>query len=116
MNERCVAETDVYGGCAGDALERAVERLQPKLARFLRARLHVGLVDLHQVGTGIEQLADLGIDRGCVVHRRELPAAAVEIDLRLSRHRERSGYRDLDVALRVPAQEFEIGRASGRER
>ena len=108
MNDCRVAETDVHGGRAGDALERAVERLQAKLARLLRPRLHVGLVDLHDVGAGVEQVADLGVDRGRVIHRRELAAAAVEVDLRLLRHREGSGHRDLDAALRVPAQELQV--------
>ena len=35
MDDRRVAEADVHGGGAADALERAVERLQAELARLL---------------------------------------------------------------------------------
>ena len=59
MNDGGVAEADVHGGRAGDALERLVERLETEGARLLGTRLHVGLVDLHHVRAGGEQVADL---------------------------------------------------------
>ena len=90
MYDRRVAEANMYGGGARDAVERAIERAETKGARLLGTRLHVGLVDLHDVGAGVEQIANLGVDSRGVVHRGELAAAAVVVDLRLLRHRERA--------------------------
>src|SRR6266513_3055092 len=47
VDDRRVAEADMHGSGSPDALERAVQRLQPVFARLLGARLHVRLVDLH---------------------------------------------------------------------
>ena len=69
------------------------------LARLLRPRLHVGLVDLHDVGAGGEQVADLGVDGRGVVHRRGF-LAGIEVVLRLLQHRERARHGDLDLARR----------------
>jgi len=86
-----VTEADVDRGRARDALERTVERREAVCARLLGPRLHVRLVDLHDVRAGREQVADLLVDGRCVVHRRELAAAAVGVDLRLLRHGEGPG-------------------------
>ena len=107
MDDRGVAEADVHRGFAADSLQRAVQRLQPVLPRFFRARLHVRLVDLHVVGAGREQIADLLVDRGGVIHRRVF-LALVEIVLRLLQHRERTGDGDLRLAIRVAAQELDV--------
>ena len=48
------------------AVERALERGEAVLARLLGARLHVGLVDLHEVGAGREEVGDLLVDGGRV--------------------------------------------------
>ena len=77
------------------------------MPRLVRPRLHVGLVDLHDVGAGREQVLDLGVDGGGVVERHLL-LVLVEVVLRLLRHRERAGHRDLDGARGVGAQEFHV--------
>ena len=59
VDDRGVAEADVHDGRADHAVERPVERLQPELPGRLRARLHVRLVDLDDVGAGREQVLDL---------------------------------------------------------
>ena len=53
-----------------DAVERAVDRLERVLARVVRARLQVGLVDLDDVGAGGHELAQLLVDRDGVVQRQ----------------------------------------------
>ena len=77
------------------------------MPRLLRPRLHVGLVDLHDVGAGGEQVLDLVVDRGGVVERHLL-LVLVEIVLRLLRHGEGAGHRDLDRAVGVGAQELHV--------
>ena len=112
VDDRGIAEADVHRGRARHAVERGVERLQPVAARLLRPRLHVGLVDLHDVGAGREQVLDLGVDRGGVVERH-LRLVLVEVVLRLLRHRERARHRDLDRALGVGAQEPHVVHFNG---
>ena len=75
---------------------------RPNCARLLRPRLHVRLVDLHDVGAGGEEIADLLVDRRGVVQRRGF-LARVEVVLRLLRHRERAGHGDLRSAASVCA-------------
>ena len=70
MDDRRVAEADVHGGDAVDALERPVQRRKPIFLRRTGPRLHVGLVDLDDVGPGGEQVVDLGIDRVRIGERR----------------------------------------------
>ena len=57
-----IAEAQMYRDRAGDAIERAVERGKPMLARLVGVLLHPRLVDLHDVGAGREQILDLGVD------------------------------------------------------
>ena len=64
-----VAEAGVQGRGAGGTGDRAVDGLDGKPARLLGARLQVGLVDLDDVGAGLERLvgalrwlAGLGIE------------------------------------------------------
>ena len=90
------------------AFERAVERAQAVGAGVVRPRLHVRLVDLDDVGAGGEEVADLAVHGLRVIHRRELAAAAVVLDLRLLGHRERTGHGHLDGAVGVPAQEQQV--------
>ena len=61
---------------AGDAVEGALHRRHTELPRLLRPRLHVGLVDLHDIGAGGEEVADLLIDRRGIVERQSLADAA----------------------------------------
>jgi hypothetical protein len=107
MNDGGIAEADMHRCHAFDTVERRVERLEPVLARLLWPRLHVGLVDLHDVGAGRKQVPDLGVDRGGVVERHLL-FVLVEIVLRLLRHGEGTGHRDLDGAVGVGAEELHV--------
>src|SRR5258708_6727365 len=68
MNDGCIAEANVYRRHAVYALERVVQRALAPGSCLLRARLHIGFVDLHDVGTGAEQIADLLIHGGCGIH------------------------------------------------
>jgi len=90
-----------------DARQRPIERLDPVFARLLRPRLHPGLVDLHDIGAGREQILDLGVDRRRIVERQPL-IVAIEIVLTLRRHGERPGHRHLDRPVGVGAQEFHV--------
>jgi hypothetical protein len=98
----------MYRGRALDALERAVQGLETEGPRIVRAGLHVRLVDLHDVGAGAEEVPDLFVDRRRVVHRGELAAAAVVLDLRLLRHREGAGHSHLHLAVGVPLEEAQV--------
>jgi hypothetical protein len=107
VHHRRVAEADVHGSRAGDAVQRAIEDLQPILARLLRSRLHIGLVHLHDVGAGGKQIPDLLVHRDGVVHRR-LFIGLVEVVLRLLHHGEGTGYGHLHLARRVSLEELQI--------
>ena len=69
MNDGGVAKADVHRGRAHDILQRTIKRCQAESACLLGPRLHVRLVDLHDVRAGIEQIANLLVQRGGVVHR-----------------------------------------------
>ena len=69
--------------------------------------LHVRLVDLHDVRAGGEEVTDLGVHRGGVVHR-QVRIGRVVVVLRQLGHRERTGHRDLDLMLGVRPQELHI--------
>ncbi len=109
VNDRRVAKADVHrGSCPSTPSSARFSASSPKTPRLVRPGLHVGLVDLHDVRAGREQVADLGVDRRRVVQGRQLAAAAVVIDLRLLRHRERARHRHLDAPARVTLQECEV--------
>ena len=72
VHDRRITETQMHGDGAGDAFERAVERLHAVAPRLLGMLLHPGLVDLHDVGAGREQILDLGIER----HRESIASAS----------------------------------------
>ncbi len=112
VDDRGVPEADVDGGGAGDAVERGVERGEAVLAGRLGPGLHVGLVDLDEVGAGGVQVLDLGVDRGGVRHRRRREVGVVVV-LRLLRHRERSGHGHLDRVVGVRLQELHVAYADG---
>ena len=102
-----VAEADVHARRAGDALERAVERLQAVLARLLGTGLHVGFVDLHDVSTRGKEVADFLVHRDGIVQRCRFVGFVIVV-LRLLRHGERPGHGHLDRFLRVRAQELHV--------
>ena len=102
-----VAEARVEDRVAVDVLEGAIDRLDRIGARRLRARLEIRLVDLDDVGACGLQVAQLLVDGGGV-GERERPLVAVEVVLRLLRHRERPGNRDLDPPVRERAQELDV--------
>ena len=107
MDDRRVAEADMHGGHAVDALERPVQRREAIVRRRAGPRLHVGLIDLHNVGAGREQILDLRVDR-LGVSKRRFGERGIEVVLRLLAHGERPGHGHLDLVVRVGAQEFEI--------
>ncbi len=82
VNDGGIAETNVDRGWPFHAVQCGVECLEAEFARLLRPRLHVGLVNLNNVGAGGEQIFDLGVY--CVgVVQRHLFFVLVEIVLRL---------------------------------
>src|SRR5258708_37425274 len=81
MDDGRIAEANVDRGRSRYPVERPVERLDAIAARLLGPRLHIGLVDLHDVGAGGEQVLDLGIDSRRIVER-QLLLVPVEIVLR----------------------------------
>jgi len=85
----------------------AVDRRQRQAARLLGGRLQPGFVELDHIGPGRLQVADLGVDRRGVAHN-QLFFVLVELVLGLARHRERAGQGDLDLAVGVGAQKFDI--------
>ena len=95
VDDRGVPEADVHGGGARDAVERGVQRGEAVLAGGVGPRLHVGLVDLDQVGTGCVQVPDLGVDRRGVPQGGRGQVGVVVV-LGLLRHRERTRDGHLD--------------------
>ncbi len=74
---------------ARHALERAIDGRDAIAFGDVGARLHIGFVDLHDVGAGGEQILDLGVDRVGVIHRG-LGDVGIIVVLRLLAHRERA--------------------------
>ena len=107
-----IAEAQMHRDRAGDAVERAVERLEAVLPRLVGMLLHPRLVDLHHVGAGGEQILDLGIDGGGVIHRHRFFVLVV-IVLRLLAHGERSGHGSLDLAAGIGAQHLQVANLDG---
>ncbi len=107
MDQRGIAEADMQRGLAGDALKRPVDHRDAKAAGLVGARLHVGLVDLHDVGAGVEEVLDLLVDRRGIAHRQG-DLVLVVVVLRLLRHGEGAGHRDLDRTAGLAAQELDV--------
>ncbi len=107
MDDRSITEADMHCGLTGDPVERTVECFETVLARLLRLRLHVRLVDLHDVGTRGEKIADLFVDRDSVGHRGRLFGRIVVV-LRLLSHREGTGHGHLDRLRCMRAQELHV--------
>src|SRR5436190_1763357 len=107
MDDRGVAEADVHRRRAADPFERAIERLETVFARLLRARLHVRLVDLHDVGAGGEEIAHLLVDRDRIVQRGFLGGLVVLV-LRLLGHGKGAGNGDLRLARGVALEEAQV--------
>src|SRR5205807_9289535 len=103
-----VADAVMHDSGPGYAIKGAVDRAQAERTCYLRARLHIGFVDLHDIRPGIEEIADLLVHGGRIVHGGVLAASAVVVDLRLLGHRERPRNRRLDAALGVAAQKLEV--------
>jgi len=82
VDDRGVAEADVHTRRPGDPVESAIERRQPVFPRLLGTRLHVGLVNLYDIGTGGKQILDLEISPLRVIHRGVF-VTLVEVVLRL---------------------------------
>src|SRR5262249_28736372 len=103
-----IPEADVYRRRPRYSLEGAVQCRETKRACLFRPRLHVRLIDLHNIRAGGAQVADFRIDRSRVVQRGALAAAVVEIDLRLLRHREGPWDGDLHLAIRVTLEKLQV--------
>ena len=112
MDDRGVPEADVDRRRPDNVFERAFERRQAELSRLLGPRLHVGLVDLHDVGPCREEVDDLVVD-GAGVGEGELALARVGVVLGLLRHRERAGHGDLDQPVRIGPQELHVADLHG---
>ncbi len=80
---------------------------RPNSRAFVGSGLHVRLVDLDDVGTGCEEVADLLVHRRRVVDGEGL-LALVEIVLGLLRHRERPGHGHLHGPVGVGLQELQV--------
>ena len=107
MDQRGIAKADVQRGGAGDAFQRALQRGEAVFARGIGAGLHVGLVQLHHVGTGCVQVLDLLVHCGGIGHRQG-GGIAIVIVLRLLAHGERTGHGDLGHPVGVPLHELDI--------
>jgi hypothetical protein len=75
-----VPKTNVDGRGTDDTLEGAIERSEAVFLRLRRARLHVWFVDLHDIGSGCEEIANLRV-HGVGVCQRGVSLMVVEIIL-----------------------------------
>ena len=107
VDQSRIAEADVQRGPALDPVERGPQRIEAVGAGLLGPRLHVGLVDLDEIGAGREQILDLGIDRDRII-MGHLGLVVVKIVLRLLGHGERARHGDLDLPVGILAQEFDV--------
>jgi tetratricopeptide (TPR) repeat protein len=107
VHEGGVPEAQVDRGGPGRLRQRPVDRPDAVAPRPVRVGLQVRLVELDDVRPGREQVPDLLADRLGVGHGERL-GAAVEVVLRLQRHRERPGHGDLDGPVGVRAQEPQV--------
>src|SRR5262245_24065931 len=107
LHNVCIAEARVEDGGPADAVERAVDGVGRARARWLRRRLEVGLIDLHDVRAGCFEMAELVVDRVRIAERKAALVVVVVV-LRLLRHRERARNGDLDPAVRDRAKELDV--------
>jgi hypothetical protein len=56
VDDRGISEADVDGSRPCDTVESPVQSIQSVLPRLFRPRLHIRLIDLHDVGAGRENL------------------------------------------------------------
>ena len=91
----------------------AVDGGHAVVSRRPGSRLEVRLVDLHDVGPGGEEVGDLGGD-GIGERHRHVLVAGVVVVLGLLGHREGTGDRDLDRAVRHRAHDGHDVRLDGR--
>ena len=69
-NRMGIAKADMQRRRARDTLQRPVDRLDSIFPGFVRARLHVGLIKLHDIGTRCIQRLYFLVYRGGIIHRR----------------------------------------------
>src|SRR5437016_8288554 len=86
VNEGRIAEAEMNRRRTGDALQRSIERLQAVFSGSVEARLHVRLIDLNDVGAGVEEVTNLLVHRSCVGQSRRF-FARIGVVLGLARHR-----------------------------
>jgi hypothetical protein len=63
VNDRGIAEANVHRRQPANTLERAIQCLLTPCARLFGTRLHVRLVDLHDIRARLEQIANFLVDR-----------------------------------------------------
>ena len=107
VDDRRVPEAQVHRGRPGHPVQRPVDDGDAVSACLVRPGLQVGLVELHDVRPGREKIPDLLVYRLRIAERKFL-GAAVELVLRLLRHRERTWHGDLDGPAGVGAQEGHV--------
>src|SRR5262249_51784292 len=83
------------------------EHLDAEPFGLLWPRLHVRLINLHDVGAGGEQVFDLHVNSGRIVHG-ERNLVLVVVILRLLAHGEGAWHGDLDRLGSMTAQELDI--------
>ena len=107
MDDRSIAEAKMDGSRTSDSIQGSIQGSQAVAPRLLGPRLHVGFVDLNDVGARGEEIFDFLIHRGRVVHR-ELFFILIEVVLSLLRHRVRAGNRNLDRSICIATEEFDV--------
>jgi hypothetical protein len=107
VDERGVAEAQVYGCGAAHSSQCPVQGLHSVLSSRLRSRLQVWLIQLNDVRTRGEEISHLRVD-GVGESIGKLLRIAVIVVLGLLGHGERARHCDLDGAIGVSAQEAHV--------
>src|SRR5215831_1926126 len=107
MDDSSIAEAKMNGSRTVDSIQGPIQSSQTVASRLLRTGLHIGLVDLNDVGARGKEIFDFLIHRGRVVHRK-LFFILVEVVLSLLRHRVRAGDGNFDRSICIAAEEFDV--------
>ena len=107
LDHRRIAETQVNGGVTLHSIERAVDSPDSVCLRLFRAGFEPGLIQLHDVRAGREQLVDLLVDGFGEGHRHTLVVGVVLVDGLLG-HGKGTGQCHLDRAIGLRPQELGV--------
>src|SRR4029453_17162372 len=107
MDDRSIAKTKMDGSRTLDSIQGTIKSSKAVAPRLFGTGLHIGLVDLNNVGARRKEIFDFLIHRGRVVHR-EFFFILVEVVLSLLRHRVRAGNGNLDRSICIAAEEFGV--------